>query len=183
MKAHCHNKFMASSPLMPGRGSHNIETMAGIARSCEDYCCWNSNGKLLQNFPSIFMDMSHMMIRRNDVTEDGSRAKSSSSGMEFHESQVDPDRHHATADRKKQGTLSIGTWNVRTMLQKGKMENVKREMERLHINILGLCETRWTGAGQFTSDNYLVIYSGGEKHEKGVGVILDQKTTGTLKGY
>lgn len=43
-----------------------------------------------------------------------------------------------TCDRNK--TQIIGKWNVQTMLKTGKLENIKIEMERLDIDILGLCE-------------------------------------------
>jgi hypothetical protein len=58
------------------------------------------------------------------------------------------------------------TWNVRTMC-KGKLENVKREIKRAEINILGLSQVRWKGQGDFMSDEYRIIYSGGEKGQRG----------------
>ena len=48
------------------------------------------------------------------------------------------------------------------MREKGKLENVK-EMEGLKINILGISEMRWSGAGKIVSDDTTVIYSCGEK--------------------
>ncbi|XP_012938670.1 craniofacial development protein 2 [Aplysia californica] len=48
---------------------------------------------------------------------------------------------------------------------------------------MGLCEVRWTGAGRIVSDRYNIIYSGGDKHERGVAVIMDMPTSKTLKGY
>ena len=39
-------------------------------------------------------------------------------------------------------TTSIGTWNVRTLHQQGKLENIVREMDRMGLNILGLSEVR-----------------------------------------
>jgi len=69
------------------------------------------------------------------------------------------------------------------MLQKGKLENVKQEMERMKINILGLAEMRWKGAGEITSDGFKVLYSGGDKHYAGVGLILDTETAKAIKGY
>jgi len=69
--------------------------------------------------------------------------------------------------------VMIGTWNVRTMRVKGKLENVKREMRRLRINIMGLSEVRWEGAGDFESDGVRVIYSGSKGGQKGVAVLLD----------
>ena len=53
--------------------------------------------------------------------------------------------------------MKVATWNVRTLFQNGKFDNVKQEMTRMRINILGMCEVRWTGAGLITSDEYTVI--------------------------
>ena len=47
----------------------------------------------------------------------------------------------------------IGTWNVRSMKQ-GKLEVVKQEMARVNIDILGIGELKWTGMGEFNSDDY-----------------------------
>ena len=46
----------------------------------------------------------------------------------------------------------IGTWNVRSMNQ-GKLEVVKQEMTRVNIDILGISELKWTGMGEFNSDD------------------------------
>ena len=69
---------------------------------------------------------------------------------------------------------NVGTWNVRTMGPRGKLENVKREMRRANINILGMSEVRWKGMGDFTSDEYRVIHSGGEKEQRGMAVMFDK---------
>ena len=45
----------------------------------------------------------------------------------------------------------IGTWNVRPMNQ-GKLEEVKQEMARVNIDILGISKLKWTGMGEFNSD-------------------------------
>ena len=50
----------------------------------------------------------------------------------------------------------IGTWNVRSMNQ-GKLEVVKQEMARVNINILGISKLRWTGMGEFNSDNHFIL--------------------------
>ena len=44
----------------------------------------------------------------------------------------------------------IGTWNVRSMNQ-GKLEVVKQEMARVHVDILGISELKWTGMCEFNS--------------------------------
>lgn len=43
----------------------------------------------------------------------------------------------------------IGTWNIRTMRQLGKLENIMIDIERMKLKILGLCETRWPNSGDF----------------------------------
>ena len=45
-----------------------------------------------------------------------------------------------------------GTWNVRSM-NHGKLEVVKQEMARVNIDILGISERKWTGMGEFNSDD------------------------------
>lgn len=64
----------------------------------------------------------------------------------------------------------IGTWNARTMLQMGKLTNWKIEMDRLNIEILVLCETRWGGNGHLTSDQWRVIHSRKQTGKAGVAV-------------
>ena len=54
----------------------------------------------------------------------------------------------------------IGTWNVRSMNQ-GKLEVVKEEVARVNVDILGISELKWTGMGEYNSDDqYLLQQSG-----------------------
>ena len=71
--------------------------------------------------------------------------------------------------------MRIGTWNVRTMNVKGKVENVKEEMRRNGINVLGISEVRWKESGDFISDGFRVVYSGGNDRMRGVAIVLDSK--------
>ena len=59
----------------------------------------------------------------------------------------------------------IGTWNVRSMNQ-GKLQVVKQEMRRVNINILGISELRWTGMGEFNSDDHYIYYCRQESLEE-----------------
>ena len=77
----------------------------------------------------------------NSVNGASSAARKSTLGRVEHVRQVPPDHHQATVSNRK--TLKIGTWDVQTMLQKGKLENIKQEMRRMKLNILGLSEMRW----------------------------------------
>ena len=55
----------------------------------------------------------------------------------------------------------IETLNVRSMNQ-GKLEVVKQEMARVNISILGISELKWTGMGEFNSNDYYIYYCGQE---------------------
>ena len=69
----------------------------------------------------------------------------------------------------------IGTWNVRSMNQ-GKLEVVKQEMARVNINILGISELRWTGMGEFNSDDHYIYYCGQEYlRRKGVAIMVNKR--------
>ena len=59
----------------------------------------------------------------------------------------------------------IGTWNVMSMNQ-DKLEVVKQEIARVNINILGISKLKWTGMGEFNSDNHYIYYCGQESLEK-----------------
>ena len=50
----------------------------------------------------------------------------------------------------------IGTWNVRSLNQ-GKLEVVKQEMARVNVDILGSSKLRWSGMGEFNSDDPLCL--------------------------
>ena len=53
----------------------------------------------------------------------------------------------------------IGTWNVRSMNQ-GKLEEVIEEMSRVNIDIPAISELKWTGMGEFNSDDHYIYYYG-----------------------
>ena len=84
-----------------------------------------------------------------------------------------------TGDRRKvqfyKEQYSIGTWKVKSINQ-GKLEVVKQEMARVNDNILGISELKWTGMGEFNSDDHY-IYSGGQESLRRIGVsITDNKS-------
>ena len=68
-----------------------------------------------------------------------------------------------------------GTWNVRSMNQ-GKLEAVKQEMARVNIEILGISELKWTGMGEFNSDDHYIYYCGQESlRRNGVAIIFKKR--------
>ena len=74
-------------------------------------------------------------------------------------------KQHAVVDMTGDGSkvqcckeqYCIGTWNVRSTNQ-GKLEVVKQEMARVNVDILGICELKWTGMGEFNSDDHYIYY-------------------------
>lgn len=102
-------------------------------------------------------------------------------GKERHEWQVSLDRYLATACIKHK--IPHGAWNVWTLNNCSQIDNVKQEMSRLKINILGICETKWPNNRDFVSNENRVIYAGGEKNDKGVGLILDKTFKEYVLGY
>ena len=68
----------------------------------------------------------------------------------------------------------IGTWNVRFMNQ-GKLEVVKQEMTRVNINIIGISKLKWTGMGEFNSDDHCIYYCGKSLRRNGVTIIVKKR--------
>ena len=69
----------------------------------------------------------------------------------------------------------IGTWNVRSMNQ-GKLEVVKQEMARVNINISGISKLKWTGMGEFNSDDHYIYYCGQESlRRNGVAIMVNKR--------
>ena len=58
-----------------------------------------------------------------------------------------------------------------------------QEMQRLEIDVLDLSEVRWTDTGSFDKQEYHIIWSGRQKHEHGVGFILNSKSKKSYKGH
>ena len=83
-----------------------------------------------------------------------------------------------TGDRSKVGCCKeqycIGTWNVRSMNQ-GKLEVVKQEMARVNVDILGISKLKWTGMGEFNSDDHYIYYCGQESlRRNGVAIMVNK---------
>ena len=76
----------------------------------------------------------------------------------------------------------IRTWNVRSMNQ-GKLEVVKQEIGSVKVNILGISELKWTGMGEFNSDDHYIYYCGQESlRRNGVAIIVNKRVRNTELG-
>ena len=75
-----------------------------------------------------------------------------------------------------------GAWNVRSMNQ-GKLEVVQQEMARVNVDILGISELKWTGMGEFNSDDHYIYYHGQESlRRNGVAIMVNKRVRNAVLG-
>jgi hypothetical protein len=79
--------------------------------------------------------------------------------------------------------LKLGTWNVQTLNKDGRFDNLIMEASNMNLDILGICETRWKGVGYIDKEEHIFIYSGGEKRERGVGILIKKEIEKHVAGY
>ena len=61
-------------------------------------------------------------------------------------------------------------------MNQGKLEVVKQEMARVNTDILGISELKWTGTGEFNSEDHYIYYSGQESlRGNGVTLIVNKR--------
>jgi len=69
----------------------------------------------------------------------------------------------------------IGTWMIRSMNQ-GKMKEIKQEMARVNIHILGISKLKWTGMGECNSDDHYIYYYGQKSlRRNGVAITVNKE--------
>ena len=91
-----------------------------------------------------------------------------------------------TGDRSKvqccKQKYCIGTWNVRSMNQ-GKLPVIKQEMARVNVDILGISKLKWTGMGEFNSDDHYIYYSGQESlRRNGIAIMVNKRVQNAVVG-
>ena len=68
-------------------------------------------------------------------------------------------------------------------MNQGKLEVVKQEMARENIDILGISELKWTGMGEFNSDDHYIYYCGQESlGRNGVAIIVNKRVQNAVLG-
>ena len=61
-------------------------------------------------------------------------------------------------------------------MNQGKLQVVKQEMVRVNVDILGISELKWTGMGEFKSDDHCIYYCGkGSLRRNGVAIIVNKR--------
>ena len=61
-------------------------------------------------------------------------------------------------------------------MNQGKLEVVKQQMARVNIDILGICELKWTRMGEFSSDDHYIYFCGQESlRRNGVAIVANRR--------
>ena len=68
-------------------------------------------------------------------------------------------------------------------MNQGKLEVVKQEIARVNVDILGISNLKWTGLGEFNSDDHYIYYCGQESFRRnGVGIIVNKRVRNAVLG-
>ena len=68
-------------------------------------------------------------------------------------------------------------------MNQGKLEGVKQEMARVNIDILGISELKWTGMGEFNSDDHYIYYCRQESFKRnGVAIMVNRRVRNAVLG-
>ena len=68
-------------------------------------------------------------------------------------------------------------------MNQGKLQVVKQKMARLTVDILGISELKWTGMGEFNSDDHYIYYCGQESlRRNGVAIIVNKRVQNAVLG-
>ena len=68
-------------------------------------------------------------------------------------------------------------------MNQGKLEVVKQEMARVNVDILGMSELKWTGMGEFNSDDHYIYYCGQESlRRNGVAIMVNKRVQNAILG-
>ena len=68
-------------------------------------------------------------------------------------------------------------------MNQGKLEVVKQEMARVNVHILGIGKLKWTGMGEFYSDDHYVYYCGQESlRRNAVAIMVNKRVRNAILG-
>ena len=179
---------------MPCRATQDGRVM--VESSDKTQSTGEGNGKLLQ-CSCLEIPMSSMKRQKDRILKDelprsvgaqyatGDKWRNNSrKNEEMEPKQKQHPVDDVTGDERKvqccKEQYCIGTWNVRSINQ-GKLEVVKQEMARGKVNILGTSELKWTGMGEFNSDDHYIYYFGQESlRRNGVAIMVNKRVRNAI---
>ena len=173
---------------MPCRATQDGQVM--VESSDKTWSTGEGNGKPLQ-YSCLENPMNSMKRQKDRTLKDelprsvgaqyatGDQWRSNSNKNEMEPKQKQHPVGDVTGDGSKvlccKEQYCIGTWNVRSMNQ-GKLEVVIQEMARVNTDILEISELRWTGMGEFNSDDHYIYYCGQESlRRNGVAIMVNKR--------
>ena len=69
-------------------------------------------------------------------------------------------------------------------MNQGKLEVVRKEMARVNINVLGISKLKWTGMGEFKSDDHYIYYCRQESlRRNGAAIMVNRRVQNALLGF
>ena len=162
-----------------------------VESSDKTWSTGEGNGKPLQYF-CLEIPMNSMKRQKDTTLKDEIHRSVGAQYATGEEWRNGPRRNDETEPKQKQhpevnvsGSESkvwgckeqfyIGTWNVRSVNQ-GVLDVVKQDMVRVNIGILGISEIKWTGMGEFNSDDHYIYYYGQKwLRRNGVAFIVNKR--------
>ena len=87
--------------------------------------------------------------------------------------------------RNKNPKLYIGTWNIKTLLKPGKMQELAEELGKTQLEIVAIQEIRWSGSGVIKKKYFSLYYSGTKEQVglAGTGFIIMGRTINSVIGF
>ena len=68
-------------------------------------------------------------------------------------------------------------------MNQGKLEEVKQEMARVNVNMLGISKLKWTGMGEFNSDDHYIYYCGQESLRRNrIAIMVNKRVQNAVLG-
>ena len=161
-----------------GEADRMWSTGEGNGKRLQYSCLENAMNRLNRQNDRILKEKLPRSVHAQYATGDQWRNNSrKNEGMEPKQKQypavdVTGDRSRVRCCKEQ---YCIGSWNVRSMNQ-GKLEVVKQKMARVNVDILGISELKWTGMGEFHSDDHYIYYCGQESlRRNGVAIMVNKR--------
>ena len=160
------------------RSGSPISSGEGNGKPLQYSCLENPTNSMKRQKDRTLKDEFPRLVGAQHATGDQWRNNSrKNEGMEPKQKQypvVDVTRDGSKVQCCKE-KYCIGTWNVRSMNQ-DTLEVVKQEMARVNLDILGISKLKWTGMGEFNSDDHYIHYCGQESlRRNGIAIMVNKR--------
>ncbi|XP_037931768.1 uncharacterized protein LOC119666559 [Teleopsis dalmanni] len=96
-----------------------------------------------------------------------------------------PNKKHKTSQKKRKRDIILGTWNVRTLLRAGALQETIKQMEKYNVDVLAVQEVRWQGCGEIECNGTKFRFSGIAERSgrSGTGFLLNKRVEKSFLGF